>query len=820
MKKIFHIIIIVLLSTKTYAQIDPKTIGQRITDATYIFEGEVIKTNPYETSDEKKIYTSNTIKITKIFKGDIQCGTIEIITLGGIVNNKGAEYSHNKEFGKGQIGVFLCKQTDREISAVDFYPENNPNKLELNYNQQGFIQYFNDGVNKQVVDMWSSLDSLSQIYGLIEVYAQLNFIDCYPTQSVWQATGNHESMQLAIHNANNHKKSKSKFIPANFVNNIFEDLEVLPSISGTDTLWHKLDSVQITGTTNKFLEFDVLIKSNVVGYVSSDHVFLNYNTNIHGTYIASNQNIQVTLNNNYDTLKYGLDVSDIIPNRVRFGISQDQSVIALTPLTTQYSKIYHVKMVMNNCGGSPFLECLPQGISGWNANCPDSNFYSTHYSYDVIVGDTIVLPQPNCPIFIGSFAPLQVNAGVNDTVTVYGNKFGTYGSNSKVYLRDADIETSTFLQLDSSNIVSWTNLRIKFTVPSYTFNPIQYYHGAGTGHINVVNDSNQTATSENILKINYSISNQIWTDTIRINDLSDGIDTAYQTGYLLYVDTSIANYPIRYNSLKKAVRSWNCLTNVNFKIGPTISSPNTGAINDNACVIQFGSVPNGSNAHTVKSKRSTLICLQNSIHVFTESFDIILNKDLVNDFVFDTIVTNNIPPDKIDGYRTLMHELGHAHSLDHVIDSSKVMHGFALSGATAENRTVKLSTDNPAKLGGQFIMNRALSPNILPPNCVITPMTPIIPQSCFEFDYSDVFDINIDNKIIAFPNPATNELNLVFPTSNNLTEVSIFNSNGSLTYKSSFKNNAVINTQEFSRGIYFIQASSVNYHASKIIILK
>ena len=95
MKTIYSYLIAVLLSISAFAQmkIAPKdtwikqskeTAEKIIKESPYIFEGTVIKTEGFIGKD-KDFYTSNTIQITEILRGnnDLKLGTIEVITHGG-----------------------------------------------------------------------------------------------------------------------------------------------------------------------------------------------------------------------------------------------------------------------------------------------------------------------------------------------------------------------------------------------------------------------------------------------------------------------------------------------------------------------------------------------------------------------------------------------------------------------------------------------------------------------------------------------------------------------------------------------------------------
>ena len=90
----FLFLIIIFSSFNVKSQEIPVAIVKRVTNSSNIFEGRVIRSDSYWSHDKKYIYTSSTIQIYKIFKGDITCGKIEVITDGGNVNDTTLEISH------------------------------------------------------------------------------------------------------------------------------------------------------------------------------------------------------------------------------------------------------------------------------------------------------------------------------------------------------------------------------------------------------------------------------------------------------------------------------------------------------------------------------------------------------------------------------------------------------------------------------------------------------------------------------------------------------------------------------------------------------
>jgi len=138
----------------------------------------------YFTNNGQYIHTSNTVNITKRLKGNIQCGTIEIITTSGNMGSYSVHSSHTLELSLGSTGIFLCKDTDKPVSVVDFYSETNPEVLEGPYENQSFIRYWWDGQGYNATDIWNNYDSLALVYNATEAITGLTYIDCGATTSI------------------------------------------------------------------------------------------------------------------------------------------------------------------------------------------------------------------------------------------------------------------------------------------------------------------------------------------------------------------------------------------------------------------------------------------------------------------------------------------------------------------------------------------------------------------------------------------------------------------------------------------------------------
>ena len=183
-KVLVHLAILMFSFIPLFAQEDVKSIIDRVSNADYIFEGKVIFSKPYKTGDGKRIYTTNTIEITKIFKGNLQCGKVEVITNGGEVDGDICINSEYLELKEGYTGIFLCGLNEKELSATDYIVENNLEKLTPIFEDQSYIKYYKEGLDMHISDATFNFDSLAKVYDLTQVITQLTYVDCNNASTV------------------------------------------------------------------------------------------------------------------------------------------------------------------------------------------------------------------------------------------------------------------------------------------------------------------------------------------------------------------------------------------------------------------------------------------------------------------------------------------------------------------------------------------------------------------------------------------------------------------------------------------------------------
>lgn len=84
------------------------SMDEKINNSSVIIEGEVVDQKSFWNAQHTMIYTSNTVEVSKVFKGTQISQKVEVLTVGGAVGLKIIEASDLLTLQKGDVGVFFC----------------------------------------------------------------------------------------------------------------------------------------------------------------------------------------------------------------------------------------------------------------------------------------------------------------------------------------------------------------------------------------------------------------------------------------------------------------------------------------------------------------------------------------------------------------------------------------------------------------------------------------------------------------------------------------------------------------------------------------
>ncbi|RZM22591.1 MAG: hypothetical protein EOO88_28945, partial [Pedobacter sp.] len=115
----------------------PVSLEEKAQHSTLIAEGTVVSKSSFWNPAHTIIFTSNKIKLHKIFKGQQQPGFIEVVTTGGTVGNDQLEVSELADLSIGETGMFFCFPSVINLRN----PATNTLLWDIYSSAQGFVKY-------------------------------------------------------------------------------------------------------------------------------------------------------------------------------------------------------------------------------------------------------------------------------------------------------------------------------------------------------------------------------------------------------------------------------------------------------------------------------------------------------------------------------------------------------------------------------------------------------------------------------------------------------------------------------------------------------
>lgn len=781
----------------------PINIVERINEVNYIFEGQVINSEAYYNAEGTYIYTSNTVEISKLLKGDIDCGTIEIITEGGQVGDNDLEISHSLELIEGSIGIFLCTETDRPTSIVDFYLKSNPETLEAEFENQSFIRYWWDGEGINAADLWQNYDSLALVYNVTETISGATFIDC-GTPSYESVFNKKQPIVIDDKEEVFPVYTKADFQKqidyADFKRKNYKEKR---NNKANDKIFYKLSNFTISGSNQKYLEFDVTVKDDIgTKYLDQSAVRLTYDTVIFGQKIVDNNNILVSRGSiNADPNCYSSpSPSDANNNTVLITAFETTYSQCKNQVLTAAQTLMHLKIKIKDCSlpGEVALEdtitFFGTGlISEYSAYADFPN--DTFQTYYANVEHNQIAQKPDCKATITNFSPKKVAGGIGDTLFIRGYQFGNIRGAGNVYFNNADDGGKSEVYLDAADFALWSDTLIKILVPSYDTakigNVAQAAQPLGTGLFRLVANDGTLDYSPEELIVEFSIQNNVDKKPYTLTPWTD-----FNGAYIFRCDTGVANYKNgkMKTVLDKALRDWSCLTGINWYLGTDTIYTDSLVKLDTLCIIKFDSTLENENLAVTNSRLGKC----SSEPVLLES-DIRINSNY--DWFCDTLA-GSVPLNEKDFYAVILHELGHAHNLKHIINPLAIMH----YSTNTNTRKINLDSDSSCKKGGNWVMGFSTDlVNIV--NCNNISNISVTSDFCMETGIAKNKK-NSGFAFTAFPNPTKNLLTIISEnTINHTVNVLIRDITGKIIYLESFanfNNRLELNFSAYSTGMYLL----------------
>ena len=763
MKKSGTLLVIILIGFKAFSQTLPFTpadikrmMDTLLSQSKYVFVGKYLGSQPYLNASGNGVYTSTKVEIKSVLKGQLQPTDVEVITDGGLIGDMNFTATDQIDI---QSEYFVLFGNDNYSEDAPGAWNNLNNKGIRILDVIGFENYSilhpAKGSGNLFFATQDLFDYLLINYGLVNTYV----IGSKPANP--NIVGNNN---LSM-NYNNYQKflDLTKLKSENSKNNGLNK----SSASGNPTLNLTFANIQETGTSPRFLEFDILANSvSGTSYFDNALIKLSYNVAAFGTSVVANSNITVTPVAPFNIPTYFNPSTAMIDATsatvsIPFGTtSNTQIALNRVQLTTTPQPMLHVIMEIAYCNNLATIDytdisftplfsffALTANASVINVTGYDDTFYGT--------GLSPVL----CQININDFTQ-PIHAGVGDILTIKGTNFGASRGNGKVSFFNAD-GGPAINGLNAIDYISWTDTQIRIRLPQKVDSLIGS-NAPGGGNFKVYSAAGGVGTSNlNLAGKPFEIYYAILNNNRVINNVHVKLKANLKD------DNGLGGYTIRlnpndfpYNSIArgciiKAIQEWRCYTGANIRIGEdTILTyiPNTSDGVNYVFMRTAGWAP-GEAGRTVNADN---VCTSSSNNMFAvkQEFDIMFNANF-NNWFYDTTAVP-LPNGTVDFHGVALHEFGHAIGLGHVSNSTNELMYWTGSGLAVGGRQYLFPSTSPTD-GGQFSVVSSVSA-IISNTCGNTVHVPQNSFICAKPPTTSLSNVNKDlSEFKIFPNPTSSE---------------------------------------------------------------
>lgn len=539
----------------------------------------------------------------------------------------------------------------------------------------------------------------------------------------------------------------------------------------------------VTQNNTKF-SIDLFAKATASSLYSDGHFYINYNDLGFGENIIDNGTFAFTPKDLIANQSiYHVFLKDFDNNTILLIVYSELVESGYSVLSTEARNMGTLTFSILNCQEEKGISFDPQ------TSADDHIHYVgpiTSSEFGELYSPVIADDQENGKIcgcdkpIITSFSPTTIHAGTGEILTINGSNFGNFTLlKSSVLFKDGDF-TGEFMEPKQAyfiwdNITHWSDTKIEIKVPSVSRDEF-FKRPPASGKFKVRNDCNEEGLSNDILEIPYSILNVQKNGPENESGVKLIVNNTSPNGVVFQFSNSIPTNgtgQIIRQAFSAALNEWCQNTNINFSLGPDTDQTTTSA-GDNINIITYGDCGGIGVA-----------CLSIAGHYsYCNGGQTSYMLDL------DFQVKNSSNASFIDFKNRFLHELGHAHMLNHSYEpywGSNWSNQYLMYYQSPPVGT-STSIKNADKVGALLVFpNSSACGNGIGYGACGT-------SSIEDEDY--IIDIKL------FPNPISSIIHISNNSDHKINDIQIINTQGEKLLKNN-QNIEEVNFEKFPVGIYF-----------------
>ncbi len=281
---------------------------------------------------------------------------------------------------------------------------------------------------------------------------------------------------------------------------------------------------------------------------------------------------------------------------------------------------------------------------------------------------------------ISNINPINLPADGNQELSISGSGFGTFTGEAAIYMPNCNQPSGvSYLKIPENYISRWSNNIIQIKVPGFDIQT--GFPGVGSGLVRIRMANGEEITSTQRITISYN-HKKLGVQNIDMISHNNTGDMPFYISKRLIDDGALP-------AIERAMDLWYCETGIKFSIEGTVDE--TCYKVDNKNVISYD---DGCSISQLGFTRLLVSTCSSRNDVYLRDLDIIINRD--KNWSFDLVET---PIGKSDFASTILHEIGHAHVLGHVLNNEDIL--FPIVQRTA---TKKELVENNKKGGEQILL--------------------------------------------------------------------------------------------------------------------